>query len=363
MAGCSGPIPYPSQNTPDESVTGVRRAKKAATPARLGDTGHLSGWFFGMLGVGVLVFAVVNFGNLQSFGAMLQRAEPLWLLAAAALQGVTYASVSLGWKLVLDKARSPLPLSRLIPVALSKLFADAMIPAAGMGGNVLLIDRLVILGVPRGAAVAALILSLIGYYAAFALFALILLLLLWVHGKATPLLAGVVTAFLLVALAIPSLALWLRRRGSRPLSPFLEHLPIVHTLLHVVGEAPSKLLADKTLILGVTTCNAVLFLVDAATLQVCMMALGHPTAFSTAFIAMMGGLIIAALVPVPMGLGSFEVGSTAMLSLLGVPVPTALAGTLLLRGFTLWLPLLPGLVLMKGSFRSMRRRAKLPKVE
>lgn len=346
-------------------VTGVRRGRNAAKPPKIGDTGRLSSWFFGVLGVGVLVFGVLNFGDLKSFAAMLRRAEPLWLLAAAALQGVTYASVSLGWKLVLDKARSPLPLSRLIPVALSKLFADAMIPAAGMGGNLLLVDRLVTLGVPRGAAVAALILSMIGYYAAFAMFALIMLLLLWVHGKATPLLAGVVTAFLLVALAIPSLALWLRRRGSRPLSPFLEHLPIVHTLLHVVGEALSKLLADKTLILGVTACNAALFLVDAATLQVCMLALGHPTTFSTAFIAMMGGSIIAALAPVPMGLGSFEVGSTAMLSLLGVPVPAALAGTLLLRGFTLWLPLLPGFVLLKGAFRSPHRthRSPAPKVE
>ncbi|WP_242140224.1 lysylphosphatidylglycerol synthase transmembrane domain-containing protein [Sphingomonas sp. TREG-RG-20F-R18-01] len=339
--------------------------KKTAKRPKLGETGHLSGRFFGVLGVGVLVFAVLNFGDLQSFGAMLQRAEPLWLLVAAALQGITYASVSLGWKLVLDKARSPLPLFRLIPVALSKLFADSMIPAAGMGGNLLLVDRLVTLGVPRGAAVAALILSLIGYYAAFAVFAIVMLVLLWMHGKATPLLAGVVTAFLLVALAIPGLALWLRRRGSRPLSPFLEHLPIVHTLLHVVGEAPARLLRDKTLILGVTACNAALFLVGAATLLVCMLALGHPIPFSTAFIAMMGGSIVAALAPVPMGLGSFEVGSTAMLGLLGVPVPAALAGTLLLRGFTLWLPLLPGFVLMKGAFRSVRRphRSKALKVD
>jgi uncharacterized protein (TIRG00374 family) len=286
---------------------------------------------------------------------MLRQAQPLWLLAAAGLQVITYASVSMGWKLVLDKAGSPLPLTRLVPVALSKLFADAMIPAAGMGGNLLLVDRLVKLGVPRGAAVAALLVSMIGYYAAFALFALVMLLLLWLHGKATPLLAGVVTSFLLVALAIPSLALWLRRRGSHPLSPFLEHIPVVRSLLHVVGEAPAILLADKSLIFSVAACNAAIFLVDAATLQACLFALGHPTGYSTSFIAMLGASILAALAPIPMGLGSFEAGSTAMLSLLGVPVPAALAGTLLLRGFTLWLPLLPGLVLMRGSFRGKHR--------
>ncbi|MEO8724146.1 MAG: lysylphosphatidylglycerol synthase transmembrane domain-containing protein [Sphingobium sp.] len=321
---------------------------------------HLSGWFLGLLGVCALVFAVFHFGDLASFGAMLRRVQPLWLVAAAALQVVTYTSVSLGWKLVLDKAGSPLPLSRLVPVALSKLFADAMIPAAGMGGNILLVDRLVKLGVPRGAAVAALLVSMIGYYAAFAFFALVMLLLLWLHGKATPLLAGVVTTFLLVALAIPSLALWLRRRGSHPLSPFLEHLPVVRSLLHVVGEAPAKLLADKALILGVGGCNAAIFLVDAATLQACLFALGHPTSYSTVFIAMLGASILAALAPIPMGLGSFEAGSTAMLSLLGVPVPAALAGTLLLRGFTLWLPLLPGLILMRGSSRHRRHNRQTP---
>jgi len=323
--------------------------------------GHISGWFFGLLGVGALVFAVLHFGDLKSFGAMLRRAQPLWLAAAGGLQVITYTSVSLGWKLVLDKAGSPLPLSRLVPVALSKLFADAMIPAVGIGGNLLLVDRLVKLGVPRGAAVAALLVSMIGYYAAFALFALAMLLLLWLHGKATPLLAGVVTTFLLVALAIPSLALWLRRRGSHPLSPFLEHIPVVRGLLHVVGEAPANLLADKALILGVAACNAAVFLVDAATLQACMFALGHPIAFSTSFIAMLGASILAALAPVPMGLGSFEAGSTAMLSLLGVPVPAALAGTLLLRGFTLWLPLLPGLVLMRGSFKHRHGARHIPK--
>lgn len=326
-----------------------------ALPPRGSRHGHIAGWLFGLLAVGVIVFMVLHFGDLKSFGRMLQSAQPLWLLAAAGLQVLTYASVSMGWKLVLDRAGAPLPLYRLVPVALSKLFADAMIPAAGMGGNLLLVNRLVKLGVPRGAAVAALLISMMGYYTVFALFALAMLFLLWIHGKATPLLVGVVTTFLLVALAIPSMALWLRRRGSHPLSPFLEHIPVVSSLLHVVGEAPARLMADRRLILGVGVCNGVIFLADSATLQVCLFSMGHPVGYSTAFIAMMGASILAALAPLPLGLGSFEAGSTAMLSILGVPLPAALAGTLLLRGFTLWLPLLPGLVMMRGAPRRKPR--------
>lgn len=51
--------------------------------------------------------------------------------------------------------------------------------------------------------------------------------------------------------------------------------------------------------------------------------------------------------PIPLGLGSFELVCTASLKLLGVPIEAALAGTLMLRVMTLWLPLLPGLFLMR----------------
>jgi glycosyltransferase 2 family protein len=42
--------------------------------------------------------------------------------------------------------------------------------------------------------------------------------------------------------------------------------------------------------------------------------------------------------------------------MLGVPLATALAGTLLLRGFTLWLPLIPGFLLLRSSLRQARKR-------
>ena len=315
-----------------------------------------AGWPLCALVIGTIVFVTLHFGDIASFTRTLRDAQPLWLVVAAGLQIITYVCVSLGWKLVLDTAGTSLSLNDLVRVALSKLFADAMIPAAGMGGNVVLIDRLVRRGVPGGTAVAALLVSMIGYYAAFAVLALVMLSLLWLGGKATPLLAGVVTIFLMVAAAIPALALWLRRRGSHPHSPMLARIPIVGRLLHVVGEAPSALLSNSKLLTAVAACNGVVFLIDAATLQACLYALGHPTTFTTSFVATLGASIVVALAPLPMGLGSFEAGSTAMLGLLGVPLPAALAGTRLLRGFTLWLPLLPGLLLMRGTAGAERRR-------
>jgi uncharacterized protein (TIRG00374 family) len=311
--------------------------------------GELTRWLFALLGVAAVTAIALRFGDLGRFLDTLGHAHPLWLIAAMACQLGTYFSVSLGWREVLRTAGAPQPLRRLLPIAFMKLFVDQVLPTAGMGGNVLLVDRLTALGASRGAAVAALLVSMVGYYAVYAVLALVMMLLLWVHNRATPLLAGVVTTFLMVALAIPTLALWLRQRGSRPLPKRIERVELVSNLLHVVGEAPKRLVANRRLILFVAGLNGLVFLCDAATLQFCLLAIGQQVSFATAFISLISASIGTTLLPAPMGLGSFEASSTAMLGLLGVPIASALAATLLLRGFTLWLPLLPGLWLMRRS--------------
>ena len=315
---------------------------------------RLSLGILGLAAIIALAWAAMHFGDLKTFALTLRNANPLWLIVALALQATTYASVARGWRFVLAKAGSPQSIAHLLPIALSKLFADQALPTAGMGGNMLLVNRLRAIGVPRSTAVATLLVSMIGYYTVYAVLALAMLLMLWFHGHATPLLAGMVTTFLLVALAIPSLALWLRNRGSKPLSPFLEKIPVVRSLLHVVGEAPRSLVNDRLLLLKVSCFNGFVFLADAATLAVCLRALGQPVSFETSYIAIMTASIIVTLGPIPLGIGVYEAGSTAMLTMLGVPLPTALAGTLLLRGLTLWLPLIPGFLLIHRSLRRPR---------
>jgi uncharacterized membrane protein YbhN (UPF0104 family) len=65
--------------------------------------------------------------------------------------------------------------------------------------------------------------------------------------------------------------------------------------------------------------------------------------------------VAATVLLVPGGLGTFEASAVAMLALFRVPVEAGLTATLLLRGFTYWLPMLPGLWL---SRREIRRIAK-----
>lgn len=305
------------------------------------------GWFVALLLVAGLIGALAHWGEVRQFAALLKRAEPAWIAIAVALQLATYVSVAAGWAVILQRAETPRPLLSLMRIAVTKLFADQVLPSAGMGGNILLIDQLRALGVTKGTAVAVLLLSMIGFYAAYAFFALITLALLWFHDRASLLTAGIITLFLVVAFTIPALALWLRHSGSKPLPQGLGNIAVVRKLLKTVAQAPSVLLRDRRLIASVAACNAIIFIADAGTLFACLHGLGQAASYGTAFIALIMASVIATLGPVPLGLGSFEATSIATLHLLGIGFEAAFAATMLLRLFTLWLPLIPGIAMIR----------------
>ncbi len=199
------------------------------------------------------------------------------MLAGFAFQFATY--VVPGARLASRTAHGPACRSRCggsLPIALCKLFVDQVVPAAGMGGNVLLVDRLRALGAPRGTAMSTLLVSILGYYAAYAVLALAMMVALWLDHAATALVVGPVTAFLLVTLAIPSLYLWTWKRGARPLPRSLERFPPLARLFAIVSEAPPELVGDRPLIARVALWNGLIVLADAATLAVCLHALGGP---------------------------------------------------------------------------------------
>lgn len=318
--------------------------------------GRWRSWFASLVLAAALLGAVLHWGEVEQFLLLLRRARPEWLLLAVALQLSTYVSVSAGWAAVLARSGTPRPITRLMRIAISKLFADQAVPSAGMGGNVLLVDQLRGLDVPKGAAVAALLLSMIGYYAAYALLALLMLAMLWLHHKATVLVAGLVTLFLCVAFAIPAMALLLRRRGGAPLSSRIGRSALIRSLLDSMAAVPTALLKDRALLVRVCGFNMLIFLADAGTLFCCLRAVGQYGWPDTPFIAFLMASIVVTLGPVPLGLGSFEATATATLRLLGVPFEAAFAATMLFRLLTLWLPLIPGMILIRRAAMPARKR-------
>ena len=317
-------------------------------------------WALGLLLLAAIVAVALHFAQIEQFGLMLRQAQPIWLLAALGLQVSTYIFVAAGWRAVLRAGGSAVSFGDLSLLALGKLFADQALPAAGMSGNVLTVDRLISRGAPRGLAAAALIVSTIAFYLGLALFGLAALLILWLHHEATRLLIVTVAVFMVVAIAIPAAWIWLSRRGARPLPTFLARIGIARTLFETLGEAPPELVRDRKLIAKATLFNGLVVIADAATLSTCLLALGQPAAAGAAFVAVAIAQMVSLVVLVPLGLGAFEGSCVAMLHLLGVGLEPAIAATLLLRGFTLWLPMLPGLWVVRHLARShaeTRRRA------
>ena len=312
------------------------------------------GWFLaGMLLAG-LVVAVVHWGDVKRFGELLTKSKPLWLAIAALLQLGTYAGLAAQWWLVLRRGRTPEEGGDLFRLTLAKHFADQVIPTAGVSGNVLLVDRLVQLGVPRPNAVAALLLQIVAYYMSYALGALWVLVVLWWKSRSSVLLTLAVLAFLVVAGGIPFLVLWLHRRGQERIPRWIAKWSKAKRFFELIGEAPRELVRDPALIGWLTTLNLAVFVADAATMQACVLALGVHAPLSAGYVAFMFASIAVILGPIPMGLGSFEAVSIAMLRLFGVPFEAALSATLLFRGFTLWLPLIPGGILLRQEMRAAK---------
>ena len=135
-------------------------------------------------------------------------------------------------------------------------------------------------------------------------------------------------------------AIWLRR------------LPGTTLLLGAIAKAPTNLLRDPVLLLETVTLELAVFVLDGLTLWLVFRALGGTPAIWIAFVSFIMASMAATLGPIPLGLGTFEAACVGMLSLLGVPIETALAATLLLRGLTFWLPMVPGLWLARREIAS-----------
>ena len=119
--------------------------------------------------------------------------------------------------------------------------------------------------------------------------------------------------------------------------------PIV-SLHEMIAEVDPKRVYSLRLMLYATVFNVFVFLLDSATLWAVLHSIGITVNYLTTFVAVVVATMAATLSLLPGGIGGFEAGCVAILTKLGIPIEAALTGTVLLRGFTLWLPLIPGLL-------------------
>jgi uncharacterized membrane protein YbhN (UPF0104 family) len=122
-----------------------------------------------------------------------------------------------------------------------------------------------------------------------------------------------------------------------------------------LATAPPGIARDRKLFAECFFFELAVFALDALTLWLLLFAVGSPLPFGRTLSAFMIATLARTMGLVPGGLGTFEAASVAALKLWGVPLVSALAATLLFRGYSFWLPMLPGLLLARRESRGAER--------
>lgn len=299
-------------------------------------------WLPGTLILAALVWFALRGVEWGRFADILRRAEPAWILAAIVLQLGTYVSAAGVLHRGIAASGVRRSLLSLVPLGLAKLFIDQVVPTGGLGGTLLVVRALERRSVPRGVATAAVVVNMLSFYAAYAIAVGAALCFLWLGHKFHPWILVLVTLFAVYATAMPVLILWIVYGSPRTRPAWLHRVPGLDAALRAIQDAPASTLRHPLLFVESIVLQLSIVVLDAVTLDVLLRATGHPTAFPIVYTSFVLASIAATLSLLPGGVGTFEAGSVAALHFFGLPLEVALTATLLVRGFTLWLPLLPG---------------------
>ncbi len=201
---------------------------------------------------------------------------------------------------------------------------------------------------------AVVVVDTVSYYAAYVPALAIAVLIMVVEGHASLLI--VVAAFLFVVFSAVLITTALELSGRRSVGPkILKRVPFLERSLAFISQADPKLARSLPLIVKSRVFQLAIVLLDAATVWVLIRSLRETASPTGVFASFMVSTLLRTISIVPGGLGAFEAASVLTLKVAGVPLAVALAATLLFRGLSFWLPMVPGLVFSRGAGTSNQR--------
>jgi uncharacterized membrane protein YbhN (UPF0104 family) len=308
-------------------------------------------WLFGLAILAAVALFVTHRSEEGEFVRLAAHVRPAWLILGLLLQMGTYVVDAHIWQRIIVQAGISRPLRSYLSMGFAKLFMDQVVPSGGISGTLLVVRALDRRGIPRGSSMAAIVVDLISYYAAYVVALAVALGVIGARGELPLSIILPAAVFAPVAAGIPTV-LGLVSRG-RTLPKWVQRLPIIGPGLRALAEATSTIAHDVSLIARCAGFQVAIFLLDAGTLWIMLRALGLRVHPAQVFASFMLSTLARTLGPMPGGLGIFEAASVATLKLMGVPIAAGLAATLLFRGLSYWLPMAPGFLLAR---RETRRR-------
>lgn len=333
-------------------------ALQTPEPAHMGR--KLAFLIVGVLALAAIIIAVLNAGEIGAFAAQMANANPQWLLLAVASQCAAFFCTALAWRMVLVRMREPISLITLYPLSIAKLFADQALPSGGLSGAAFLLHALKKRGVSWDHAFSAFVFGAATFIAAFIVAALASFIAIAGADDAPRIVtAAARTFYVLLLLALLIGAGYGIFRWTRVTNMLMRHRATA-TIMTLSEAAFRRIGLQKALFARIAGVQMAQRLFDALTLWLAFMAIGAPVPFAACFIGVSIASVTATVAPTPMGIGAFEGGLIAALAVFGVPVEAALTGTLLYRGLSLWLPLLPGFFVIQREFLHTQKSAPKP---
>lgn len=319
--------------------------------------GVASTLFFGLLFLGGVLLAVTQLSEPRRFVVLLERANLWWLLPVVALQALTYVAAGAAWRVALLRGGAPVQRLVLARTSLAKLAFDQLIPSAGASGTAFLVYALRARGVPGALAFAVIFVEWAGYTLGYVVAVALTVAVLGLRDHIHPAILTLVVVFALLMLGRILGLLIARRLPHRRWPRWLTRFPTVELLLREAATAPRDVSTSPLVVAKSGVWHVYVYFLDAGTLFVCLLALGSPAHIADVYVAFMVASLAATVGVLPGGLGAFEATCVAVLVGSGTPLEDALAATVLLRGFTYWLPMLPGVILARRLLRSPARPA------
>jgi uncharacterized protein (TIRG00374 family) len=310
-----------------------------------------------------IVFISLNFGDLKKFITLVEESEPLWLVLGIIIQILTYVCAGAVWHAIAKTANRHLPMTSLARLSVEQLTVNQFIPSGDVAGNVIIVRAMKRFGLPNALAMEVLFIDTLAYQIAFGVVALISLLILWIYNHITLIIIGLVSVFFL-SKAIITFVIWaIVNHRKLKLPGWVRKLKIISQMLEATSSVSNEKIFSLKLLLETSFFRFAIFVLDGATLYVVMRAIGIQPNPTIAFTAVIIGTMAGAVTFLPGGIGGFEAASIGILKLLGMPLEAAVTGTLLYRGLTLWIPLIPGLVMARHDLLFKKSEGGTPPSE
>ncbi|HEU4602911.1 MAG TPA: lysylphosphatidylglycerol synthase transmembrane domain-containing protein [Steroidobacteraceae bacterium] len=303
---------------------------------------HWLPWLVGIAFVIAVTWGALHFSEAEEIAALAQRANPEWFWVAVALQLATYAAQSEVWRAIGNAAKFKLHFATLFRLSLAKLFLDQALPSAGLSGAAGTAKELDDIGMPMPGVMASVVLNVAGYFFAYAILLMLALAILPITTVSLRVVGVAAVLFIAISIAISVSLIWLVGRPQKKIPSGMRALKPVRELFASIEGADRSLVRSRKLIAHSTACQGAIVLLDAATVWTLLIALGTQLHPLVVFAGFMFANMFRTFGVLPGGLGTFEAGAVWMLESAGASLPAALSATLLFRGLSFWLPMLPG---------------------